>query len=418
MKPPGEQYDNATCPVALLRILSDDPDTDSTECRVVPVGPKCLLASLRPRPTMSRRSSSLRKTLSAVWFIGAVIGAVFLFGNPDERAGAPDVLPVQIDTASAANSASVDTRSSRDDGITYQVTASSLRLRASPSGDAAIRGSARQGEHVEVLGQQGQWFGVRLRDGSNGWMYSDHLTPVESKPSRNGEQLPAVPVNRSAFTDVVGRATITDGDTIRIGDIRIRLQGIDAPESGQSCEDAAGRLYPCGGRAANKLDALVGRQTVACRRDDTDRYGRVVGTCEMLTTGDSLNAYMVRTGWALAYRQYATAYVADEAAAQEAKNGLWQGRFVPPWDYRAGTRLERSGNGLAGAESRSAEQAEATTSKPGPCAIKGNTSDSGRIYHVPGSKWYARTRIDTGRGERWFCSESEAQAAGWRAPRR
>lgn len=91
--------------------------------------------------------------------------------------------------------------------------------------------------------------------------------------------------SRSTFTDAVGRATVTDGDTIRIGETRIRMQGIDTPETGQACEDVAGNLYPCGGRAAKALDALITGRTVACRYDDTDHYGRTVGTCEVLVEG-------------------------------------------------------------------------------------------------------------------------------------
>ncbi len=80
-----------------------------------------------------------------------------------------------------------------------------------------------------------------------------------------------------------------------------------------------------------------------------------------------------------------------------AKAGMWQGAFVPPWNWRRGERLE------------------ATAIEPGNCAIKGNVSSKGvRIYHVPSGRYYDRTRIDPSKGERWFCSEAEAQGAGWR----
>ncbi len=139
----------------------------------------------------------------------------------------------------------------------------------------------------------------------------------------------------------------------------------------------------------------------------------MVGTCEVFSTGEDLNAAMVSAGWALAYRQYSTAYVMEEAAAQAARRGLWQGTFVLPWDYRAGERLAREGRATSVDASTSVEAAGAS----GSCLIKGNISESGHIYHLPGSKWYEKTRIDVGRGERWFCSEGDAQAAGWRAPR-
>ena len=294
-----------------------------------------------------------------------------------------------------------------------------------------------RGARVEVLGRQGAWRDVRLQDGTRGWMHGTYLTPSAPQPdvgvdvdgpkgNKPGTGQPGTdgPPNtsssstRSAYTDAVGQATVTDGDTLRIGAARIRLQGIDAPEAGQSCEDGEGRLYPCGGRAANALTALIARRPVACRRDDTDRYGRMVGTCEMMATGESLNAAMVRSGWALAYRHYSEAYVGQEAEAKAAGRGLWQGRFIAPWDYRAGTRLRNDGDRKENKNGKpaSGRPAVTTTQERSSCRIKGNVSGSGRIFHVPGSRWYDRTRIDTGAGERWFCSEDEARAAGWRAP--
>ncbi len=249
-------------------------------------------------------------------------------------------------------------------------------------------------------------------------MHGDYLTPFGLQTTKATEAASSVADTRSTFTDAVGRATITDGDTITIGGTRIRLFGIDAPESGQRCEDAGGALYPCGSRAANALDALVGRSTVARRRDDTDRYGRMVATCELLATGESLNAHMGRAGRALAYRRYSTAYVSEEAAAKAGRNGLWQGTFVPPWDYRRGTRLQRTGSGEAGNGSRARTQpATAAPATAADCRIKGNITENGRIYHLLGIRYYDRTRIDTGRGERWLCSEGEARAAGWRRAR-
>ena len=139
----------------------------------------------------------------------------------------------------------------------------------------------------------------------------------------------------------------------------------------------------------------------------------MVGTYAVLATGEDPNAAMVGAGWALAYRQYSTACVDREAAARAARRGLWKGRFVPPWDYRTGKRLARERPGSLDSNLASAAASRAS----GSCLIKGNISGSGRIDHVPGSRWYEKTRIDAGRGERWFCAEGEAQAAGWRAPR-
>ena len=129
----------------------------------------------------------------------------------------------------------------------------------------------------------------------------------------------------------------------------------------------------------------------------TDRYGRTLAICTV--GGLDVNAWLVSEGWALAYRRYSLAYVALEEAAQAAQRGMWRGRFVPPWEWGRGTRL-----------------ADTTPAQPGACLIKGNINRSGkRIYHVPGERWYNRTKITTAKGERWFCTEEEARAGGWRA---
>lgn len=146
---------------------------------------------------------------------------------------------------------------------------------------------------------------------------------------------------------------------------------------------------------------MISGSEVTCQERDTDRYGRIVAVCHART--DDVNATMVLTGLALAYRRYSYDYVAAEATAKAARRGLWAGRFVEPWDWRRGKRLA----GTAANE-------KAT----GACQIKGNISSKGvRIYHKPGSRWYGRTKIDVRKGERWFCSEREARAAGWRAPK-
>ena len=201
-----------------------------------------------------------------------------------------------------------------------------------------------------------------------------------------------------AYADVSGQASVIDGDTIEIHDTRIRFHGIDAPESGQLCM-AEGAQWRCGQQAALALDAMIGGRSVTCVERDIDRYGRVVAVCS--AGGEDLNAWMVAEGWALAYRRYSTDYVDEEVAAQAAGRGIWRGEFVAPWDWRRGARLEST-----------------TVVSDGECLIKGNINRDGeRIYHVPGGMYYEQTRINTANGERWFCSEEEAIAAGWRRSR-
>ena len=202
---------------------------------------------------------------------------------------------------------------------------------------------------------------------------------------------------------LAGRARVIDGDTIEVGSARIRLFGVDAPESTQSCV-VGSRPWPCGRRATRALAGRIDGRSVACEERDRDRYGRIVAVCRH--DGQDVNAWLVREGWALAYRRYSRAYVDEEAAAKAARRGVWRGEFVPPWDWRSGNRLKAT----------TRDPPRVAARDRGACRIKGNIShNSGRrIYHVPGDRDYEGTRISPSRGERYFCTEAEARAAGWR----
>ena len=204
----------------------------------------------------------------------------------------------------------------------------------------------------------------------------------------------------SAKADVVGLARIVDGDTLEITGTKIRMHGIDAPESKQSCL-ANGKTYRCGQKATVALSELIGTSNVRCEGKDQDRYGRVIAVCFVGQT--NLNAALVSQGWALAFRRYSTDFVGEEAEAESSKRGLWAGSFIVPWDWRKGKRLV------------AADQTTPSDQAPDGCVIKGNISRSGsKIFHVPSGLYYEQTRIDEGKGERWFCSEAEANVAGWR----
>jgi endonuclease YncB( thermonuclease family) len=129
-----------------------------------------------------------------------------------------------------------------------------------------------------------------------------------------------------------GVATVIDGDTIEIHGQRIRLFGIDTPEKRQPCWKADGSEYRCGQQASFVLADFIGRSPVSCEERDTDRYGRIVGRC--FVQGKSINEYMVRSGWAMAYRRYASDYIGAEQEAKNSHRGLWSGQFQPPWDWR------------------------------------------------------------------------------------
>lgn len=189
-----------------------------------------------------------------------------------------------------------------------------------------------------------------------------------------------------------GPVRVIDGDTLEISGERVRLFGIDAPERDQRCTDAAGRPWACGARATEALRDLTKGRAVRCSGEEQDRYGRLVARCAV--AGRDLGAAMVRDGMAFAYRRYSLDYVAEEGQAKAAKRGIWAGTAENPAAVRAGARPVQAA--------------------PKGCAIKGNISSRGRIYHLPDDRSYAETRINTATGERWFCTEAEARAAGWR----
>jgi endonuclease YncB( thermonuclease family) len=128
--------------------------------------------------------------------------------------------------------------------------------------------------------------------------------------------------------DLAGHPSIIDGDTIEFHGTRIRLYGIDAPESRQLCKDALRNDYRCGQKAAFALADHIGGGTISCNPRDTDRYGRTVAICYL--RGEDLGAWMVALGLAVAYRHYSGDYVTQEEAADAAKVGLWVGSFLMP----------------------------------------------------------------------------------------
>ena len=109
-----------------------------------------------------------------------------------------------------------------------------------------------------------------------------------------------------AFSDVTGKAHVTDGDTVKIGDIRIRLHGIDAPEQKQKCWKA-GQAWSCGQESTKTLTTLIDNQVITCKGDTTDQYGRLIAVCYLKAT--DLNAAIVAAGLAVASRKYSTKYV-------------------------------------------------------------------------------------------------------------
>ncbi|MGN6747622.1 MAG: thermonuclease family protein [Xanthobacteraceae bacterium] len=214
--------------------------------------------------------------------------------------------------------------------------------------------------------------------------------------------------------EFAGIPRIVDGDTLAIGPARIRLQGIDAPETDQVCLNASGQQWTCGLEARDRLAAHVAGREIRCVSTDIDVYGRELARCTVV--GEDLNGWMVR--WALAYVRYSSAYVTAEAEARTRQSGLWQGAFIAPWDWRhrnKTTVILGAPSVPVNAQSVLLPRSATEGAPSAECTIKGNVNATGeRIYHMPGQEFYAKVRMDVGKGKRWFCTPEEAEAAGWR----
>jgi len=141
------------------------------------------------------------------------------------------------------------------------------------------------------------------------------------------------PMRHAAVDSLVGYARVIDGDTLDLSGRRIRLNGVDAPESTQICE-MHGQPYRCGEAATRALADLVRDTMVRCDPSGTDRYRRILARCRTVTDDVSLGAWLVRNGYAVAYHHYSYDFIPEELVARAAGRGLWAGRFQMPWDYR------------------------------------------------------------------------------------
>ena len=130
---------------------------------------------------------------------------------------------------------------------------------------------------------------------------------------------------------ITGKAKVIDGDTIHIGNNKIRLHGIDAPEQKQTCM-FRGNEWNCGQDSKIFLFNLLNEKLVLCEIIDIDKYKRLVAVC--FIDNININELIVKSGWAIAYRYYSKDFIKDEEIAKKNKLGIWRGDFEEPYIYR------------------------------------------------------------------------------------
>jgi endonuclease YncB( thermonuclease family) len=135
---------------------------------------------------------------------------------------------------------------------------------------------------------------------------------------------------------------LSDGDSFKLGDLRYRLHGIDAPELHQDCKDTHGKSWPCGIRARSELRRLIGTHPVECKAVTVDRFGRVIATCT--AGGKDLAEEMVRSGYATIFTRsgFASPYERAQSEARTEKRGIWAGSFDVPSDWRRANPREET----------------------------------------------------------------------------
>lgn len=228
---------------------------------------------------------------------------------------------------------------------------------------------------IVVLLAGGGWIGARAVSGMT------------------GASLPAIPGFARPVAE--GVAVATRGDSFRLNGQMLRLTGIEAPELEQDCggKGREGR-WRCGTAARDQLNALVRGKKVRCELGSASAGQPIPASCTIGT--QDIAAEMVSRGHVFATAGLFSSYGRHEQDARNAGRGIWRGTAERPDAFR--NRLWEA----------------ATKSAPQGCPIKGQITRNDRVYVVPWSAGYTRARVRTDRGERWFCTEAEAQAAGWR----
>jgi endonuclease YncB( thermonuclease family) len=224
-----------------------------------------------------------------------------------------------------------------------------------------------------------------------------------------------------AGPSLAAEIVVTNGDTFQLDRTIYRLDGIDAPEIDQMCLDQRGDVWPCGVTVRDRLSAYIGNRAVSCEDKGPDPVykHRRIGICSIENEATTLNEWLVREGWAIKFEPSAKGRLsAEEADARENGRGLWKGCFAEPRELRGwnrnGARLV-GGGCQAGHENRTRDKLfRVDTAMPPGCPIKAKLALRAvgyeGIYHLPRCGSYRRLK----RANRWFCSEDDALAEGFR----
>jgi endonuclease YncB( thermonuclease family) len=231
--------------------------------------------------------------------------------------------------------------------------------------------------------------GVIALAGTGVWLKAGHSSqsPAPAKYTAAARTEPAADVA------LAGRATAIAGDRLKVRDTVVRLDGIEAPDPDQTCDGPNGK-WKCGSAAREALSRTVRGRRVACELIGKDAAGTPTARC--LVGEADVAGTLVQSGHVFAEQGLFARYGSEERAAKLAKIGLWSGGADRPADFRA-KRWD-----------------EAKRQAPEGCPIKGRVASGARVYVLPWSSTYDSVRVSATRGERWFCSEEEAQAAGWK----
>lgn len=228
--------------------------------------------------------------------------------------------------------------------------------------------------------------------GSGFWVWQSG--GIATASSAVGSVLPLA----NSLPDMQGRPRALTGDTLRLNRRLVRLSGIEAPELAQICRDEKGRAWRCGRRARDELARILRGNRVMCTNIRESGHGQLEGTCTLVGKNDGgkdLAQLIVERGFAFAQGRLFRTYGDAEGQARADGRGVWQGEALRPADFRA------------------KRWAVASKSAPDGCPIKGRVVRKAKTYVLPWAADYRQVRVHARRGERWFCSETEATSAGF-----